>query len=120
LTAYRGLKSKLIEEFSDDTQLSDRIMGARTFDEIVVALGANYREWLLAAAQAASGLRSAATASVEAADRAAAAREQALLEVMSFFERDRAATTDVEVRRTGPRQLRVVRRQHVHSATTAA
>jgi hypothetical protein len=115
LTAYRGLKGKLIEEFSDDTQLIDQIMGARTFDEIVVALGANYRDWLLAAAQAASGLPSAATASVEAADRAADARERALLEVMAFFERDYAATGALEVRRTGTSQLRVIRNDNVEA-----
>ena len=120
LTAYRGLKSKLIEESSNDTQLSDRIMGARTFDEIVVALGASYRDWLLAAARAASGLPSAATASVEAADHAADARERTLLEVMTFFERDHAGTATVEVRRTGPDGLRVIQRAPPEDGDVAA
>ena len=115
MQSYQGLKARLITEFGPDKHLGKRFAAATTLDEILCALAASYRDWLLAAARAASGLPSAATASVEAADRAADARERALLEVMAFFERDYAATGALEVRRTGTRQLRVIRHDNVEA-----
>jgi hypothetical protein len=119
MQAYQNLKARLITEFGSDKYLANRIAAATTLDEILCALAESYRDWLLAAAQAANGYPTAALATVDVSDLAADAREKALLEVMSFFERDRAATTDVEVRRTGPRQLRVIRRQHADPANDA-
>jgi hypothetical protein len=115
MQAYQSLKARLANEFASDKHLGTRVAAATNLDEILCALAASYRDWLLAAAQAASGLPSAATASVEAADRAADARERALLEVMAFFERDYAATGALEVRRTGTSQLRVIRNDNVEA-----
>ncbi|MBK1671419.1 hypothetical protein CKO28_25800 [Rhodovibrio sodomensis] len=119
MTAYRGLKSKLQAEFQTDTELTSRLSRANTLDDILAALGASYRETLYDAARAASSKQHRNSTKVDVADRAATDRETAILEVMSFFERDRAATAEVEVRRTGPRQLRVVCRQQSSPADNA-
>ena len=107
---YRALKQRLMTEFAHDADLKRQIATAASVDAIVAALAASYRAALYEAAAAAADDPT-ARFRVEGADRAAAARETTILELLAFFERDRAATADVEVRRTGPQALRVVCRQ---------
>ena len=119
MTGYRALKQRLIHEFPRDDDLKCEISAATSVDEIVVALGISYRAAVYAAAEAAAQNPN-NTARLEQADRAAGNREAVILELLDFFKRDRGATAGVEVRRTGPRQLRVVRRRHADPATNAA
>lgn len=118
MTGYRALKQRLIHEFPRDDDLKREIAGATSVDEIVVALGISYRAAVYAAAEVATH-NPGNTARLEQADRAAGNREAVILELLDFFKRDLAATADVEVRRTGPRQLRVVRLQHADPANNA-
>lgn len=107
MSAYRNLKAKLQHTFQADPALATRIAAATTLDEILAALAASYRAWLLTAAAAARGPQHPAPQSVQTAEAAAEAREEALLEVMMFFERTSAAARGTAVRKTGQWHLRV-------------
>jgi hypothetical protein len=118
VTRYRALKQRLINEFPTDDDLKCEIAGATSVDEIVVAVGISYRAAVYAAAEAAAH-NPGNTARLEQADRAASNREAVIIELLDFFKREGAATADVEVRRTGPRQLRVIHRQLADPANNA-
>ena len=110
MNSFRALKNRLTHEFPNDRELAGEIAAATSIDEILAVLAVSYRAALSEAAAAAAADPT-DRFRVEGVERAAAAREDVLLQLLAFFERNRAATPDVEVRRTGPQALRVVCRQ---------
>jgi hypothetical protein len=117
---YGKLKRRLISEFHDDPELGHRVAAAHSLDELLTALAVSYRDALRSAAASASGSSKAANPDALCADRAADARERALFQIMTFFERDHARTATVEVRRTGPDGLRVIQRAPPEDGDVAA
>ena len=113
LAHYLALKQKLVLDFPSDEVLKRRIAAAYSLDEIIAALGASYRDALHTAAKASADGGSTSGLQIEGAERAAIAREEAILELMAFFDRDRAGTLDISVWKTGARHLRVVSHQPV-------
>ena len=107
---YRALKERLTHDFPNDAELQRRVAAAASFDEIAAALGASYEAAVVATAETARDGSPETAACLASAERAVAAREEALLELLDFFDRERAVTPWLEVRRTGPEHVRVHRR----------
>jgi hypothetical protein len=104
---YHALKSRLLADFPSDRALRQHIAAASSLDEILVALGRSYRAAVRTTADLADDGSPETGVRLDGAERAVEARETTLLELLQFFDRDRAATETTEVRRTGPRHLRV-------------
>ena len=99
--SYTGVAQRVIREFPDDPVLLRQVLNANALAPIVTALAESFVAASEAQVAVVNRTGSWGPAHTNALDRAAERREEAILDLMRFFELREVRGRDVVVRRSG-------------------